>query len=83
MGTLVTLDPVSLGTPNYDKVTANSGTWINVNANPDEAKRCAESGWGNAAAGFGSSWDDAPKGRVTQHYNANINQAGIYNLLIN
>lgn len=82
MRTLVTLDPVSLVNPDYEKVTANAGTWINVNANPDAKKRAQESGLGNLAAGLGSSWDSDPKGYATQHYNANINHSEARQVLL-
>jgi hypothetical protein len=73
VGALITIDPVSHGRPDMGKVRENSGNWINVNANPDPAKRAEERNDGNLVAGVGGAWNSAPKGYAHQHYNANIN----------
>jgi pimeloyl-ACP methyl ester carboxylesterase len=82
VGALVTIDPVSNFPPDLGDVKANARNWININANPDRAKRAAEgSGPGNWIAGLGGAWNDDPKDYADHHYNANINHAGVWELL--
>ena len=82
VGALITIDPVSHFPPNLEDVKANTKNWINVNANPDKVDRAQESGPGNIIAGLGGAWNDDPKGYADHHYNANINHADAWKVLL-
>jgi len=69
--TLVTLDPVSYDQPNFQRVAANSGQWLNYVA----------AGGGltlpNVIAGVGSAWNDATLGYATNTTNVDLDHANI------
>jgi hypothetical protein len=79
VGALITLDPVSRFPPNLKDVTKNAGTWINVNANSDNADGKDN---GDTVAHWGGKWGRDPIGSATQHYNANIHHTGVRGLLL-
>ena len=64
------------------KVRENSGgNWINVNANPDEAKRAAGIGFDNVIAGLGEAYNRGIEGYADHYFNANINHGDAGTLL--
>ena len=69
--TLVTLDPVSYIRPDFQKVAANSGQWLNFVA--------AVGGLTlpNAIAGIGSAWNDATMGYTTRTSNVATDHGGV------
>ncbi len=82
VGALITIDPVSHFPPDLGDVKANTKNWININANPNQAKKEGEgNGPGNLIAGLGGAWNDDPKDYATHHYNANINHGGVREIL--
>jgi len=82
VGALITIDPVSHNTPDYDKVRQNSSdNWINVNANPSQEQRDKEKDSGNLIAGLGGAWDLDPKDASSQFYNANMNHSEVRRVL--
>ncbi len=76
VGALITIDPVSHFRPERRDVRANTNNWINVNANPNEAKRATDFMSSNLIAGMGGAWNSWPLGYANYHFNANINHAG-------
>jgi len=81
VGALITLDPVSHNPPDLDAVNSNAKNWINVNANPTDSTRNKPGLHGNFWAGIGGAWNGDPQGHASQHYNADINHAGIRDLM--
>lgn len=71
VATLVTLDPVSYARPDFVKVSANTGKWVDLNA----------TGGGftlpNTIAGAGSPWNNAPQGYAQVFKNVNLDHANI------
>ena len=80
VGALVTVDPVSVIRPDFAKVRENAGQWININANPTDETRSHEF-LGNALAGFGNDWSNAPAGYAAKHFNADFNHENVREIL--
>ncbi len=73
VGSLITVDPVSHFPPDLGDVKTNAKNWINVNANPNEAKEKEDVMHSNWIAGMGGAWNNDPVGYADHHYNANMN----------
>ena len=82
---LITIDPVSrFNYREYDKVSANTNHWINVNAigKPGtESYDRQRLGRGGLAAGFGGAWNDDPDGKADIHIRAPLNHSAFEQMM--
>ncbi|WP_163392972.1 hypothetical protein [Enterovibrio norvegicus] len=58
---MVTVDPVSHFRPDFEKVAANSGKWINYDSVSKDIT------WNNTVGAIGGDWDSAPKEYADEH----------------
>jgi len=70
INTLITIDPVSWGRPDFAVVRSHTNVWIDVDATPTEHMEGS-----NVAAALGGDWGSAPKNAVTTYIKAVENHA--------
>lgn len=76
INTLITIDPVSLITPNYSDVAKNSNFWMNVNAQTANSLERS-----NIIAGIGGAWNSSPKGYADLFVNSQANHADFSSMM--
>jgi pimeloyl-ACP methyl ester carboxylesterase len=74
--TLVTIDPVGYGHPNFSTISNSVNQWINVDAtgNPNSSTLDDISN-GNLVAGLGGAWNDGPTDNATMQITAPVNHS--------
>ncbi|MGF1865980.1 hypothetical protein L4D15_12020 [Enterovibrio norvegicus] len=68
---LVTVDPVSHFRPDFEKVAANSGKWINYDSVSKDIT------WNNTVGAIGGDWDSAPKKYADEHIESDLGHVRI------
>ena len=72
---LITIDPVSLYKPNFEKIKQNTNLWINVNAQPSVPNNSDTIAW------IGGKWKDAPKEFADHHIVVDTNHANFSDMM--